>query len=69
MESGNILSSLRVSSEWGIGAISGVFRILEKKLPSDNLLFANHVWTICLRLFNLRVRVMKVGQVYSVYNK
>jgi hypothetical protein len=61
------LSSLRICSEWGVGGPQQTFHILRKRLPVDDLMFGALIWELCLRLFNLRVRLMKEGQIYKVF--
>ncbi len=67
-ESCSLLSKLRIASEWGVGSISNTFRILNTPLPIDDLQFGSEVWELCARLHNVRVRCMKVGQVYKVFS-
>ena len=63
----SLLSLLRECSEWGIGGVENTFQILREALPADDLAFGWMVWETCLRLFNVRVRLMGKGQTFSVY--
>tara|TARA_R110002050_G_scaffold264350_1_gene405014 strand:+ start:1495 stop:2610 length:1116 start_codon:yes stop_codon:yes gene_type:complete len=62
-----VLSSLRISSEWGIGALTNTFRIFQEKLPADDIIYGGELWELCMRLYNLMVRNMRTGQVYNVF--
>ena len=62
-----ILSRLRISSEWGVGNIQNVFRVLKLPLPTGDITFGKIVWEVALRLFNVRVRLMGIGQIKKVF--
>jgi hypothetical protein len=64
-----ILSSFRIASEWGIGSIQKTFQILKKSLPIDDLEFGWIVWEVCLRLSNARNRLLRIGQVGTVFRE
>lgn len=64
---GEIFKTLRVSAEWGVGAVTKTFQVLEKPLPADDICYGKIIWEICLRLYNVRVRLMKKGEVFTVF--
>ena len=63
----SMLSLLCECSEWGIGGVENTFQILREALPADDLAFGWMLWETCLRVFNVRVRLMGKGQTFSVY--
>ncbi len=64
-----ILSKLRISSEWGVGAMVNTWRILRVPLPADDLNYGSMLWELCFRLSNVRVRHMCIGQVYNIFKE
>jgi hypothetical protein len=64
-----LLSSLRMSSEWGIGGLCQCWQCLKVPLPADDHLYGKLLWELCLCLFNVRVRKLGIGQVYSTFMK
>jgi hypothetical protein len=64
----SLLSTLHVPSEWGIGALEKCFQILKVPLPADDLALGKILWEVCLHLFNIRVCLMKKGQVFHFFN-
>jgi hypothetical protein len=61
------LSSLRVAAEWGIGGLTNCFRVLRTMMPSDDPVRRKVQWETCMRLFNVRCRLMHVCQIRNVY--
>ena len=63
------VSSIRMRSEWGIKDIKKSWRIFDRPLPSDDEVKRKKIWTVCLRLHNLRQREMQIGQIGTVFEK
>lgn len=60
-------SKTRISSEWGVKDIKRSWLVLFCRLPSDDDDFRVMVWEIVIRLHNSRQRMMRVGQMCSVW--
>ena len=61
--------SFRLSSEWGIGALKGAWKVLShvRRLPSDDREMRITMWECVMRLHNLRVRMMRKGEATNVF--
>ena len=51
----------------GVGSLKKVWRIFNKKLPSDNDVLNQRIWMATMMLHNFRVRVMRIGQMSTVF--
>jgi hypothetical protein len=63
----SLLSCLRIGSEWSVGGPLQCFPLLNSPVPADDLDCGSLRWQLCLRLFNLRVRIMGIGQTHKVF--
>jgi hypothetical protein len=63
----SLLSCLRIGSEWSVGGPLQCFPLLNAPIPADDLDCGSLRWQLALRLFNLRVRTMGVGQTHKVF--
>jgi hypothetical protein len=61
------LAALRVASEWGISGVTNAFRVLRTAMPADDPVERKILWETCLRLFNVRCRLMDVCQIRTVF--
>jgi uncharacterized protein (UPF0212 family) len=61
-----LFSGVRIASEWGVKGLVRVFRAL-LQLPADDHAFRCAVLHIAVRLHNVRVRMMHVGQTCRVF--
>ena len=66
-ECANVLSVLRVTSEWAVGGPREVFQVLSNKVASDDLDVGWIIWEVCSRMMNVRVRKMGKGQTYNTF--
>ena len=62
----NAITSLRQAAEWGMGAVSKVYRQLLLPLPFDQVRRALRLKTIHL-LYNFRVRTTGISQIRSYF--
>jgi len=61
-----MVTSCRQSVEWGNRSLKAQFGRL-KKLPQDN--WQRHtIITCCIRLYNLRTRIVQINQIRTVFN-
>ena len=60
-------TSIRQGAEWGMGAVGKVYRILETKLPIDNLT-RGRLLNILYRLYNFRVRSTGISQLKNYFD-
>lgn len=58
---------VRLSGEWGIKDIKRSWLVMYCALPSDDSSFRICVWQSVMFLHNLRTRIMRVGQIGSVW--
>ncbi len=61
------ITSLRQAAEWGMGAITKVYRLLQLPLPFDPAARGLRLQNI-FRLYNFRVRRTGISQIKSVLN-
>jgi hypothetical protein len=57
----------RISSEWGVLGLKNCWRIMRMPFPSDDKEMRRAIWGCCMKLNNLKSRVMSRGQMTSVF--
>jgi len=62
-----IFHRLRSSAEWGNSSLLNAFRILRD--PARDVNDSEITQEICVRLFNVRVRCMQIGQLHTVMQR
>jgi hypothetical protein len=67
-EAAHILTTLRISSEWVVGGVREVFKVMSKKRAANNIEIGWIISKICSRLMNVRVRLMKKRQTLSTFH-
>lgn len=63
----SIFKTVRTAAEWSIKSLTVAFRVLQRRLPSDNRDFCKSLVETIVRLCNVRNRLMHVGQIGNVY--
>ena len=61
------ITSMRQSAEWGMGAVSKVYRILLKRLSYDKER-RGRLLTVTHKLYNFRVRTTGISQIRNYFN-
>ena len=61
------LTHLRQCSEWGNNTLTGVFRRLRTKLPTNNIKRAKIMWS-CIFLHNFRTETVGRNQIKTYFN-
>jgi hypothetical protein len=62
----NAITSLRQCAEWGMGAVDKVYRILQLRLPVDEVIRARRLENI-FRLYNFRVRRTGISEIRTFF--
>ena len=63
----NQLLSCRQAAEWGMQTIQGSFGRLRMPLPIDNTQARARLIEICVRLSNVRARLVRISQIREVF--
>lgn len=63
------LVSSRQPAEWGMRALQGSFARLKMPLPADDHLHRRILLTTCMRLHQVRTRLVGINQIKTVYEK
>ena len=61
------ITSMRQAAEWGMGAVSKVYHILESKLSYDQKR-RGRLLTVLHKLYNYRVRTTGISQIRIFFN-
>lgn len=64
---GTLLARIRTAAEWGVGGIHNAWRILRLPGAADDPQGRVILAEVCIRLHNLRCRVMDVCQIRNVF--
>ena len=64
---GQSLTHLRQCSEWGNNILTGCWRRLRTKLPTDNVACAQIIW-VCILLHNWRMETIGRNQIRTYFN-
>jgi hypothetical protein len=68
LELESFCETVRLSSEWGIKDLKRSWLLFsEHRLPSDDVEMRRMIWYDILYLHNIRQRMMRVGQIGSVF--
>jgi hypothetical protein len=62
-----LLTSVRVSAEWGVGSLKRSFGRLRTLLPAHRPAYRRKLIETCVFLFNVRARLVGVNQIKTVY--
>ena len=61
------LTRARMSAEWGVCSLKNVWRIFNRKFPSDDDHLNQMIGLATMKLHNYRVRLMRVGQMSTIF--
>jgi hypothetical protein len=61
------LVSARQAAEWGMQCLQGAFGRLKVPMPADDPQFRQLLLLPCVRLHNVRARIVGINQIRTVY--